>query len=166
MFQVGERVVHPGQGLCTIVGFKDAPSPMLVLETGSGRRATRLLFPAEGAEHRLHPPVSRAEALKVIADYDALPLDPHTDRNSGQEEAYFKNLLKQGVPNSVMVVKTMSARIADAERMSKKPSAYLVRVLKEARRRSLEELCCALDSTPEEVVQMFDDHADDMGAGE
>lgn len=155
MFKVGERVMHPGQGLCTVVGFEDAPVPMLVLETATGRGTTRLLFPAADAERRLHPPVSRDEALSVIDQYDLLTCDPHTDRNSGQEEAYFKALLKRGVPDSVRVVKTMRMRIAAAERRDKKPSAYLVRVLKEAQRRSLEELSCALDTTPDAVVAMF-----------
>ncbi|WP_334099077.1 CarD family transcriptional regulator, partial [Parolsenella catena] len=63
MFSVGERVVHPGQGLCTVVGFQDSPAPMLILETGSGRGATRLMYPAAQAEKNLHPPVGREEAL-------------------------------------------------------------------------------------------------------
>ena len=59
------------------------------------------------------------------------------------------------MPDSVRVVKTMRARIADAEARSKKPSSYLVRVLRDARERSLEELACALDTTPEDVEAMF-----------
>lgn len=162
MFTVGERVMHPGQGLCTVVGFRDSPSPMLVLETGSGRTTTRLLYPLAQAEHNLHAPVSRAEALQVISGYDELSCDPHTNHNSGVEEAYFKALLKRGVPDSVRVVKTMRTRIAAAERLSRKPSAYLTRVLREAQRRSLEELACALDTTPEQVVGMFGRHERDM----
>lgn len=161
MFSVGERVMHPGQGLCTIVGFRDTPSPALILEAGSGRNATRLLYPADQAEAHLHPPVSRAEALDVIENYDSIACDTHSDRNSGQEEAYFKALLKRGVPDSVRVVKTMRTRIAQCERSARKPSAYIARVLKEARLRSLEELACALDTTPDVVEQMFRDR----GAG-
>lgn len=155
MFSVGERVMHPGQGLCTVVGFKDSPTPMLILETGSGRGATRLMYPAAQAEKNLHPPVGREEALAVIDGYSELSCDTFTDRNSGLEETHFKKLVKHGVPDSVRVVKTMSARIADAEARSKKPSSYLVRVLRDARERSLEELACALDTTPEDVEAMF-----------
>ena len=93
MFTVGERVIHPGQGLCTVVGIEDAPPPMLVLEAGVGRTSTRLLYPLAQAELHLHPPVSRDEALDVIEHYASLKSDPHTDRNSGLEEAYFKALL-------------------------------------------------------------------------
>lgn len=130
---------------------------MLILEAGSGRKVTRLMYPAAMAEQKLHYPVSRDKALEVIASYDSIECDPHTEHNSGQEEAYFKGLLKQGVPYSVMVVKTMRRRIASAEAAGRKPSAYFGRVLKEAQKRSLEELACALDSTPEDVAQMFED---------
>lgn len=155
MFSIGDRVIHPGQGLCTVVGFKDEPSPVIILEAGSGRQTTRLMYPAASAEKNLHPPVDKAEALKVIESYASIECDPHTEHNSGQEEAYFKGLLKRGVPYSVMVAKTMRTRIAAAEARGHKPSAYFTRVLREAQRRSLEELACALDSTPEDVAAMF-----------
>lgn len=162
MFTVGERVIHPGQGLCTVVGVEDTPAPMLVLEAGTGRTSTRLLYPVAQAERNLHLPVSRDEALNVIENYDNLTCDPHTDRNSGLEEAYFKTMVKRGVPDSVRVVKTMRTRIAIAEKQAHKPSAYLTRVLKEAQRRSLEELACALDTTPDEVTVMFREHEHDV----
>ena len=162
MFTVGERVIHPGQGLCTVVGIEDAPPPMLVLEAGVGRTSTRLLYPLAQAELHLHPPVSRDEALDAIEHYASLKSDPHTDRNSGLEEAYFKTLLKRGVPDSLCVVKTMQARIAAAEQQARKPSSYLVRVLKEAQRRTLEELACALDTTPAAVSDMFREKQGDL----
>ena len=34
-------------------------------------------------------------------------------------------------------------------------TTYLIRVLRDARDRSLEELACALDTTPEDVEAMF-----------
>lgn len=166
MFAVGQRVIHPGQGLCTVVGVKDGSTPMLVLETGSGRGTTRLLYPTVQAERNLHAPVSRERALEVIDGYDDITCDAFSDHNSGIEEAHFKALVKRGVPDSVCVVKTMRRRIAEAERRSKKPSTYLVRVLREARRRSLEELACALDTTPDEVAGMFAERGHDMAADE
>lgn len=159
MFSIGDRVIHPGQGLCTVVGFKEVPSPVLILETGTGHKATRLMYPVATAEKNLHYPVERAQAISVIEGYDAIECDPHTEHNSGQEEAYFKGLLKRGVPYSVMVVKTMRTRIANAEAAGKKPSAYFARVLKEAERRSLEELAYALDTTPDDVAKMFEEAA-------
>lgn len=154
MFSIGERVMHPGQGLCTVVGFEDSPSPMLILETGSGRGAARLMYPAAQAE-KLHPPVNRDEALAAIEGYEKLECDNFSDRNSGLEEKHFKQRLKLGIPESLRVTKTMLARIAAAEAVNKKPSSYLARVLRDARERSLEELACALETTPEEVEGMF-----------
>ena len=121
MFAIGERVMHPGQGLCTVVGFEDSPFPVLVLEAGDGRSTTKLLYPQAQAD-KLHPPVSREDALAVIEGYDDLTCDDFTDRNSGLEEKHFKALLKNGVPDSVRVVKTMRQRIAAAEAEGKKPS--------------------------------------------
>lgn len=157
MFSIGERVMHPGQGLCTVVGFEDSPSPMLILEAGSGRGAARLMYPAAQAEKNLHPPVSRDEALAAIDGYGDLACDSFSDRNSGLEEKHFKQRLKLGIPESLRVTKTMLERIAAAEACSKKPSSYLARVLRDARERSLEELACALDTTPEEVEGMFEE---------
>ena len=37
MFKIGEHVIHPGQGVCTVTGFKDSPTPMIELEAHSGR---------------------------------------------------------------------------------------------------------------------------------
>lgn len=161
MFAIGERVMHPGQGLCTVVGFEDSPFPVLVLEAGDGRSTTKLLYPQAQAD-KLHPPVSREDALAVIEGYDDLTCDDFTDRNSGLEEKHFKALLKNGVPDSVRVVKTMRQRIAAAEAEGKKPSTFMSRVLREAQRRSLEELACALDSTPDEIVSMFEARGHDM----
>ena len=36
MFKIGEHVIHPGQGVCTVTGFKDSPTPMIELEAHSG----------------------------------------------------------------------------------------------------------------------------------
>lgn len=161
MYSVGERVMHPGQGLCTVVGFEDSPAPMLVLEAGSGRTVTRMLFPASQAA-KLHVPVSADEALAIIDGYGALECDTFTNRNSGLEETHFKNLLKQGASDCACVAKTMRARIAAAEAAGKKPSTFLARVLREAQRRALEELACALESTPEEVGNMFSERGFDL----
>ena len=154
MFNIGEHIIHPGQGVCTVMGFEESPTPMLVLVAASGRSRTRLLYPVAQAD-RLHPAISREEALELIEHYDELECDPFTERNASLEEAHFKSMLKHGAPDTVRVVKTMRARIAEAEAHDKKPSSYYARVLKEARRRSLAELACALDTSEDEVAQMF-----------
>lgn len=157
MFSVGDHVIHPGQGLCTVIGFQDEPTPALVLQAGSGHGITRLLYPVAAAEKNLRPPVSRETALDVIGHFASMTCDDYTDRNSGLEEAHFKAMVKRGVPDSVRVTKTMHERISQAEQEHRKPSTYYARVLKEARRRSLEELACALGVDEDEVVRLFEE---------
>ena len=168
MFSVGDRVIHPGQGLCTVVEVREGPEgsgasgSVLVLEASSGRAVTRLMCPIATASEMLHPPVTPEQARRAIDDYASMALDPFTDHNSGLEERHFKTLVKQGVPESLRAVKTVRARIAAAEAEGRKPSTYLARVLREARRRSLEELSSALGADPEEVVALFGENAADF----
>ena len=151
MYGIGEHVIHPGQGVCTVVGFKeDGPQPMMILEAKKGHARTRMLYPLS-QEDRLHPCISADEAKSLIDGYDELECDDFTERNSSLEEAYFKQQLKLGAPETVRVAKTMHHRIRDAEARDKKPSSYYARVLKEARRRSLEELAIALGIEEDEV---------------
>mgnify|MGYP000169928189 FL=1 len=54
------------------------------------------------------------------------------------------------------VAKTMRARISEAEAHGKKPSSYYTRVLKEARRRSVEEFAVALHVDEDAVEERFE----------
>lgn len=156
MFEIGEHVIHPGQGVCTVTGFDDnGPAPMIVLESKQGHAKTRMLYPVAQSD-RLHPTVTREEAQRIIDHYSEMECDTFTERNSSLEESHFKQLLKQGAPATVRVAKTMRHRIAEAERRDKKPSSYYMRVLKEAHRRSVEELAVALEVTEDEIEQLLE----------
>lgn len=154
MFSIGEHIIHPGQGVCTVMGFEDAPSPMIVLETKCGHAKTRMMYPVAQAD-RLHSCISRDEAENLIENYGDLECDSFTERNSSLEESYFKQQIKRGAPETVRVAKTMRCRIKDAESRGKKPSSYYTRVLKEARRRASEELAVALGISEEDVNKRF-----------
>ena len=152
MFSIGEHVIHPGQGVCTVMDFEDGPAPMIVLEARSGHARTRLLYPVAQAA-RLHACISKEEAEALIEGYASLECDPFTERNSSLEESHFKQLIKEGAPATVQVAKTMRQRIRDAERRAKKPSTYYARVLKEAHRRSVEELAVAIGVSEEDIEE-------------
>lgn len=153
MFRIGEHVIHPGQGVCTVVGIEeDAPTPMIILECKQGHAKTRLQYPLSQSG-RLHATVSREEAEDLIDNYASIECDPFTERNSSLEETYFKKLIKEGAPATVRVEKTMRFRIRDAERRAKKPSSYYARVLKEAHKRSVEELAVAIGVSEEAVEE-------------
>lgn len=159
MFKIGEHIIHPGQGVCTVVDYEDGPTPMLVLEAKQGHAKTRMKYPVS-QEDRLHACVSAQEAEAIIAGYAAMECDPFTERNSSLEETYFKQQLKQGAPTTVRVAKTMRHRIREAEARAKKPSSYYSRVLKEAHRRGVEELSVALGVTEDDVEDRMRDLLD------
>lgn len=157
MFEIGAHVIHPGQGVCTVTGYDDnGAAPMIVLEAKKGHAKTRMLYPVSQSD-RLHPTVTREEAQNLIDHYDALECDDFTERNSSLEESHFKQMIKLGAPETVIVAKTMRQRIADAEARDKKPSSYYSRVLKEAHRRSVEELAVALEVTEDDVERIFNE---------
>lgn len=151
MFSIGQHVIHPGQGVCTVVGFRDdTPQPMLLLETKQGHTQTILMYPVAQAD-RLHAAISQQDAEHLLSHYDELECDTFTERNSSLEETHFKQQLKLGAPETVRVAKTMMHRIRQAEEADKKPSSYYMRVLKEAKRRSIEEFAVALGVTEEDA---------------
>ncbi|MDD6443012.1 MAG: CarD family transcriptional regulator [Collinsella sp.] len=151
MFSIGQHVIHPGQGVCTVVGFReDTPQPMLLLETKQGHAQTILMYPVAQAD-RLHAAISQQDAEHLLSHYDELECDTFTERNSSLEETHFKQQLKLGAPETVRVAKTMMHRIRQAEEADKKPSSYYMRVLKEAKRRSIEEIAVALGVTEEDA---------------
>ncbi len=158
MFEIGSHVIHPGQGICTVTGYDDqGAAPMIVLECKQGHAKTLMLYPVSQSD-RLHAAISREEAQHVLDTYDDIECDPFTERNSSLEEMHFRQLIKQGVPETIRVAKTMRSRILDAERHSKKPSSYYARVLKEAHRRSVEELAVALECTEEQIEEVLAPH--------
>lgn len=151
MFSIGQHVIHPGQGVCTVVGFRDdTPQPMLLLETKQGHAQTILMYPVAQAD-RLHAAISQQDAEHLLSHYGELECDTFTERNSSLEETHFKQQLKLGAPETVRVAKTMMHRIRQAEEAGKKPSSYYMRVLKEAKRRSVEEFAVALGVTEEDA---------------
>lgn len=153
MFRIGEHVIHPGQGVCTVTGIEeDATPPMIILECKQGHTKTRMQYPLAQSD-RLHATISREVAEDLIENYADIECDTFTERNSSLEESYFKKLIKEGAPATVRVAKTMRYRIRDAERRAKKPSTYYARVLKEAHRRSVEELAVAIGVSEEDIEE-------------
>lgn len=164
MFHVGQHVIHPGQGVCTVTGFtEDATHPMILLCAKTGHAETHLMYPL-AQQDRLHAVISREDAEELLGNYAELDVDTFTERNSSLEETHFKQQLKLGAPETVRVAKTMRCRINEAEARGKKPSSYYTRVLKEARRRTVEEFAVALETEEAAVEQLFMHAA--MEAGE
>lgn len=156
MFEVGAYIVHPGQGVCRVEGVGEGPDATYKLLPLGQRHPVHISYPV-ASEGRLRRVLSAQEARQIIDDYASMDVDTFTERNNYLEEEHFKQEIRNGsCRDSVRIVKTFRARIAEAQARNKKPPVSYERILKQARERSLGELSCALDCTPEDVVALFE----------
>lgn len=166
MYQVGEYVVHPGQGVCKVDEIVGEPQRTYMLMPVGVRNPVRISYPV-ASEARLRPVLSPDEAEELIASYPQMELDPFTDRSAALEEDHFKKTIRYGsCQDAVRVVKTFRQRIADARARNKRPPVAYERVLKQASERSLCELAVALGVDVEDVRTRFDEQEQVILAGE
>ena len=155
MYEVGEYVVHPGQGVCRVEAVTTEPMATYQLLPIGQRHPMRISFPI-ASEDRLRPVLSDAEAQAVIEAFPTLELDPFTAKSNALEEEHFRNEIRQGTClDAVRIVKTFRARIAQVRANNKKPPVAYERILKHATERSLTELSVALDTTVDDVRDRF-----------
>jgi CarD family transcriptional regulator len=165
MYQVGEYIVHPGQGVCKVDEIVSEPQETYMLMPVGGRHPMRISFPVSG-EARLRPVLSRGEAEELIGEYAQMDTDSFTERSLALEEEHFKNTIRRGTcRDSVRVVKTFRKRIAEVRARNKKPPVAYERILKQASERSLSELAVALGTTQEDVRALFESQSvEDLSA--
>ncbi len=157
MYQVGEYVVHPGQGVCRVEDVTQGATATYQLLPMGQPRPMHISYPV-ASESRLRPILTRAEARSVIENYPQMDLDGFSDRSVALEEEHYKKEIRNGsCQDSVRVVKTITAKIAAAQEKNKKAPVAYERILKQARARSLEELSCALDCSQEDVIALFEE---------
>ena len=155
MYEKGEYIVHPGQGVCRVEGVSEEPDPVYRLMPVGDRHSLLISFPV-ASESRLRPVLSRDEALAVIDGYPSLEVDDFTDHSGMVEEQHFRHILKEGTcGDSVRVVKTFRRRIRRAREDGRRPSVVYERILRDAQDRSLSELAVALGTTADDVVRLF-----------
>lgn len=161
MYEVGDYIVHPGQGVCKVQEVVEEPRAVYQLLPVGQRHPMKISFPI-ASEAKLRPVLSREEAEDLIDEYPTMEVEQYSGRSNALEEEHFKDEIRHGsCEDSVRIVKTFRARIAETRSRNKKPPVAYERILKQARQRSLEELAVALDSTPEAVQALFEDS---MGA--
>ena len=163
MFEVGEYIVHPGQGVCRVESVGEGDDASYKLMPVGQRHPMLISFPAAN-ESRLRPVLSRDEAIAIIEGYPTLEVDDFTDHSGAVEEEHFKAQMKEGTCNdSVRIVKTVRQRIRRARDAGRKPPVIYERLLREARERTLSELAVALESTPEDVQELFERQSPEEG---
>ena len=155
VYTVGDYIVHPGQGVCLVDEITSGPSECYLLLPVGQRHPMRISFPV-ASEDRLRPVLSESEARAVIEVYPSLELDTFTAKSNALEEEHFRNEIRQGTcPDTVRIVKTFRAHIAQIRANNKKPPVAYERILKHATERSLTELSVALDTTVDDVRGRF-----------
>ena len=156
MYQVGEYIVHPGQGVCKVDEIVSEPMETYMLLPVGVRHPIRISYPV-ASEGRLRPVLSKDEAEALIDEYPQMDTDDFTERSVALEEEHFKTQIRRGTcRDSVRVVKTFRRRIAEVRSRNKKPPVAYERILKQASERSLAELAIALDVTVDEVRSLFE----------
>ena len=161
MYQVGEYIVHPGQGVCKVDEIVDQPQETYMLLPVGARHPMRISFPV-ASEGRLRPVLTKAEAEELIGEYPQMDVDGFTERSAALEEEHFKNQIRRGTcRDSVRVVKTFRKRIAEVRARNKKPPVAYERILKQASERSQAELAIALDVTPDDVRLLFESQSEE-----
>ena len=155
MYAIGEYLVHPGQGVCRVEDVTEGAQAVYRLLPVGKRHPVHISFPVAN-EARLRPVLSRAEAERIINEYPFIEVEKYQARNNSLEEEHYKAEMREGTcRDSVRIVKTFRARMADLSSRNKKPPVAYERILKEARERSLSELAVALGCTPDDVAMLF-----------
>ena len=155
MYEVGEYIVHPGQGVCKIDSVVKAPEPTYMLLPVTSTHGMKISFPVAN-EDRPRPVLSGDEARAIIDEYPAMEPETHTERSNALEEQYYKEEIRNGdCRDSDRIMKTIELRVADLKERGKRPPVAYERVLKRATERALSELAVARDMTQEDVQALF-----------
>ena len=155
MFEVGEYIVHPGQGVCRVESVGEGDDATYKLMPVGQRHPMLISFPA-AQQDRLRRVLSADDARSLIAGYDEIQPDDYSDRSSALEEEHFKSVIKHGTClDSVRVAKTFRRRIAQVRANNKRPPVAYERILKQAQECSLAELSIALDCSSEDVTRLL-----------
>ena len=162
MYEVGEYIVHPGQGVCKVEDVIENPEVSYMLMPVGTSNPMRMSFPISG-ENRLRPVLSHDEAQELVDEYTDLSIDDYRSASIALEEQYYRDKIRRGTClDSVRTVKTFRHRIDEAKANNKRPPVVYERILKQAIERSLEELSIALDMSKDDIVSLFESRESDV----
>ena len=161
MYEVGEYIVHPGQGVCKVEDVIENPEVSYMLMPVGTSNPMRISFPISG-ENRLRPVLSHDEAQELVDEYTDLSIDDYRSASIALEEQYYRDKIRRGTClDSVRTVKTFRHRIDESKANNKRPPVVYERILKQAIERSLEELSIALDMSKDDIVSLFESRESD-----
>ena len=156
MYEVGEYIVHPGQGVCKVEDVIENPDVSYMLMPVGTSNPMRISFPISG-ENRLRPVLSHDEAQELVDEYTDLSIDDYRSASIALEEQYYRDKIRRGTClDSVRTVKTFRHRIDEAKANNKRPPVVYERILKQAIARSLDELSIAHNMSKDDIVSLFE----------
>lgn len=162
MYEVGEYIVHPGQGVCKVEDVIESPEVSYMLMPVGTSNPMRISFPISG-ENRLRPVLSHDEAQELVDEYSDLSIDDYSSASIALEEQYYRDKIRRGTClDSVRTVKTFRHRIDEAKANNKRPPVVYERILKQAIERSLEELSIALGMSKDDIMSLFESRESDV----
>ena len=162
MYEVGEYIVHPGQGVCKVEDVIENPEVSYMLMPVGTSNPMRISFPISG-ENRLRPVLSHDEAQELVDEYTDLSIDDYRSASIALEEQYYRDKIRRGTClDSVRTVKTFRHRIDEAKANNKRPPVVYQRILKQAIERTLEGLSFALDMSKDDIVSLFESRESDV----
>ena len=128
MYEVGEYIVHPGQGVCKVEDVIENPEVSYMLMPVGTSNPMRISFPISG-ENRLRPVLSHDEAQELVDEYTDLSIDDYRSASIALEEQYYRDKIRRGTClDSVRTVKTFRHRIDEAKANNKRPPVVYERI--------------------------------------
>ena len=161
-YAVGDRVVHPGQGVCVVEGVTsvggggpDAERLVYELRPLAGSHL-RICFPVDN-EGALRRPVGPREARRLIAQMPRIEDDTFDDHRPWVMEEHFKLGLRSGdCRDALQVLKTMYGRLHVRSSRGKGPQCC-ERIYRAAHERVTCELGLALGVGADEIDRMIEE---------
>ena len=96
MYNIGQYIVHPGQGVCRVEGVVEEPTAVYKLMPVGQRNPMRIIFPV-ASEGKLRPVLSHDEAMELIDQYATLQVDEyHAQLLPADKVKEVEKLLAQG----------------------------------------------------------------------
>lgn len=156
MFQVGDTVVHQGEGLCKITALRTEEfsrgnrQTYYVLQPQSDT-ATTLFVPVDGERVRLRTVMTAEQAQALPAQAAAYP--PVWSDNDRERQDTFVRILREGEPAALArLVLDIKEQERQRYQHGKKLRFTDERAMQEAARSLKQELAVVLNISPEHVI--------------
>lgn len=167
----GDYVVHPGQGVCQVMGVEERTAIVGASADNPGTEKTileyrlsplsgagiRILFPVE-KESELRDIISPEEARDLLKRIPTLVSDTFDKQQSWTIRDHFMGCLRSGdTAEAMRVAKTVREHIESAARIGRKPRECYSSVYQAAHTRLLDELSISLKVSRERIDSLLEE---------